>query len=132
MSSVRKDSEKHPLRLIVLISQIGITMMVPIFFCAWLGYLVSEKTGMEILFVVFLILGIMAGFRSCYITIRKFVSLKSRSAEYNVSVRSVENSYKNHSLDQNIQNNQNVQKDKDAQNDPEDLIGERAEDPWDR
>ena len=78
---MRKEGDKFPLRMLLLISQIGITMMVPIFLCAWLGALAAKKTGMEILFVVFVVIGVMAGFRSCYHIIRRFTSLKSDNPE---------------------------------------------------
>lgn len=77
---MRREGDRFPLRMLLLISQIGITMMVPIFFCAWLGSLVVKKTGIELLFVLFLIIGILAGFRSCYHMIRRFTSLKSGSS----------------------------------------------------
>lgn len=78
---MRKEGDKFPLRMLLLISQLGITMMVPIFFCGWLGSLVAGKTGIDILILVFLVIGIMAGFRSCYHIIRRFTSLKSSTLE---------------------------------------------------
>ena len=80
---MRKEGDKFPLRMLLLISQIGITMMVPIFFCGWLGSLVARKTGIDILILVFSVIGIMAGFRSCYHIIRRFTSLKSSTLEDN-------------------------------------------------
>lgn len=78
---MRKEGDKFPLRMLLLISQLGITMMVPIFFCTWLGSMVVNKTGIDILIIVFIIIGIMAGFRSCHHIIRRFTSLKSSAAE---------------------------------------------------
>ncbi|MBQ6393114.1 MAG: AtpZ/AtpI family protein [Eubacterium sp.] len=78
---MRKEEDKFPLRMLLLISQLGITMMVPIFFCTWLGSMVVKKTGIDILILVFIIIGVMAGFRSCYHIIRRFTSLKSSSPE---------------------------------------------------
>ena len=78
---MRKEGDKFPLRMLLLISQLGITMMVPIFFCGWLGSLVARKTGIDILILLFLVIGIMAGFRSCYHIIRRFTSLKSSTVE---------------------------------------------------
>lgn len=74
---MRKKDERFPLRMLVLISQLGINMMVSIFLCAWLGSFVARVTGVEFLFVIFLFLGILGGFRSCYSVITRFVSLKS-------------------------------------------------------
>ena len=104
---MRQKGEQHPLRLVVLISQIGITMMVPIFFCAFLGSWVCQKTGIELLFVLFLVIGILAGFRSSYIMIRRFVSLKSgdpNSSAYTRSPKMEEGT----------------------------ITGEQPDDPWDR
>ena len=72
-----RQKEKHPLRMLILVTQIGITMLVSVFFSAWLGSLATKKTGSELLFVLFLVLGILAGFRSCYHIIRRFAPLGS-------------------------------------------------------
>ena len=109
---MRRQGEKHPLRLLVLITQLGITMMVPIFFCAWLGSLVSRKTGVELLFVLFLVMGALAGFRSCYHIIRRFVPLDSKKP--GDTVPSSPESGGEDSLP------------------GADYPGERPEDPWDR
>lgn len=74
---MRKKSKKIPYRMVALISQLGITMMVALFMCAGIGYLISEKTGNELWFLLFLLLGMLAGFRSCYDIIRRFVDLSS-------------------------------------------------------
>lgn len=103
---MRQKGEQHPLRLLVLISQIGITMMTPIFFCAWIGSWVCQKTGIDILFVLFLFIGILAGFRSSYHIIRRFVSLKSNpdAVNYHRTPQAEEGT----------------------------ITGEQADDPWDR
>ncbi|MDO4977737.1 MAG: AtpZ/AtpI family protein [Eubacteriales bacterium] len=79
---MRKKDERFPLRMLVLISQLGINMMVSIFLCAWLGSFVARVTGVEFLFVIFLFLGMLAGFRSCYSVITRFVNLKSSDEGY--------------------------------------------------
>lgn len=63
--------------MVALISQLGITMMVALFMCAGIGYLISQKTGNELWFLLFLFIGMLAGFRSCYDIIRRFVDLSS-------------------------------------------------------
>lgn len=93
----KRKKEKNPLRMLVLISQIGITMMVPIFFCAWIGYYISRKTGIDILFLIFIVLGILAGFRSCYQIICRFVSLQS--SEEGENVRRLKNHEKDRKMD---------------------------------
>lgn len=76
---MRKKSDRFPLRMVALISQLGITMMVALFSCLWLGHFISEKTGNVLWFILFLVLGILAGFRSCYTIIQRFVDLGNQN-----------------------------------------------------
>lgn len=70
---MRHKDDRKPLRMVILITQLGINMLVPIFICAWLGVKAVGIFHMDILFPCFLLLGILAGFRTCYMTIRRFV-----------------------------------------------------------
>lgn len=58
-------------KMLALITQVGINMLVPIFLMAWLGLWVDEKFSLS-LFPLFLILGIGGGFRSVYSLIKQF------------------------------------------------------------
>lgn len=78
---MRARKDEKPLRMIVLISQLGICMLTAIFSCVLIGYFVSRWTGILWLFPLFLVIGAMAGFKSCYNIIRRFVDLKARPAE---------------------------------------------------
>ena len=44
-----------------------------IFLCMIIGRFFSEKLQLDWLFLVFLLLGILAGFRSCYMIILRFI-----------------------------------------------------------
>lgn len=55
-----------------LISQLGISMMVPIFLCVLLGRFIDSKFSTAFV-VPLLFLGILAGFRNCYIIIKPFL-----------------------------------------------------------
>lgn len=59
-------------KMIFLISQIGITMLTTVFMCLALGYLVDYifKTRLMGWFIV---LGVIAGIRSVYILIKRYV-----------------------------------------------------------
>lgn len=57
-----------------LVLQIGITMLVTIFMCVGLGYLVDRLFDTHLM-VFFIVLGVIAGFRSVYILIKKFVGM---------------------------------------------------------
>lgn len=55
-------------RTLALISQVGISMMVPVFLMVWLGSWIDTKLSTQ-LFPLFLILGIGGGFRSVYLLV---------------------------------------------------------------
>lgn len=59
-------------RMIYLIMQIGLTMLTAIFMCIGIGYLIDRRFGTHLM-VWFIVLGVIAGFRSAYILIRKFI-----------------------------------------------------------
>lgn len=90
-SPEQKKKERSAIRMILLVSQIGITMMVPVFFCVFIGRIVSDKTGHPILFLLFLFIGILAGFRSSWQIISRFTGLRfhdkadSSGADHNPS-----------------------------------------------
>lgn len=54
-------------KTLVLISQFGISMIVPIGLCMALGMFVADKMSAPIITVPFFILGALAGFRNVYI-----------------------------------------------------------------
>ena len=64
-------------KMIYLITQIGFTMLVTIFLCLGVGYLIDRRFGTHLM-VWFIVLGVLAGFRSVYILIRKFLDNPDR------------------------------------------------------
>lgn len=56
---------KSVYRSITLITQLGISMLVPIFLCTFLGVYLEKKFSISV-FVPLLILGILAGGRNTY------------------------------------------------------------------
>lgn len=71
-----KRKNRNALRMLVLISQLGICMMTPTFFCVFVGQYLSHRLDQELIFPFFVLLGMMAGFRSCYTVITRFVDLR--------------------------------------------------------
>ena len=61
------------LRMLALITQLGISMLTCIFLCMIAGKFLAERLHADWIFLVFLILGILAGFRSCYTIILRFI-----------------------------------------------------------
>ncbi|MBQ7943529.1 MAG: AtpZ/AtpI family protein [Lachnospiraceae bacterium] len=64
-----------------LISQFGITMLVPIFLCSIVGWYIDEKIGTSYWFVVLFFVGALAGFRNIYILARKIYQDKDEDEE---------------------------------------------------
>lgn len=57
---------KNVYKTLVLITQLGFSMLVPIFLCAYLGAYLEDRFSISV-FVPLLILGILAGGRNTYI-----------------------------------------------------------------
>lgn len=52
-----------------LISQLGISMVIPILLCVWLGQYLENKFNIPV-FIPLLILGVLAGCRNVYILVK--------------------------------------------------------------
>lgn len=65
---------KAVLRGITMISQIGISMMVPIFLCVFIGMQLDKWLNTGFFIILFMILGIMAAFRNIYYLTKSFYS----------------------------------------------------------
>ncbi len=76
---MKKKKDKRALRLLVLISQLGICMLTAIFLCVFAGRFLAQQFHQELFFPFMLLLGVLAGMRSCYDVIRRFVDLESRA-----------------------------------------------------
>lgn len=63
--------KKSVYQSLVLITQFGINMLVPILLCTGLGILIERKTGHIVFIIPLFILGALAGFRNCYIAAKK-------------------------------------------------------------
>ena len=60
------------MKMLYLITQIGFTMVVTIFISMSIAYLINRIFGKDFM-VWFIVIGVLAGFRSVYILIRKFL-----------------------------------------------------------
>lgn len=76
-------NKKNPLVNLVLITQVGLSMIVPIIGCFLLGnYLDSKLSTGNIFLLVFTILGVLAAFRNLFV-----IGLKSSNERRNDSNR---------------------------------------------
>ena len=66
------QNQNQVVKMLFLISQIGITMLVTIFLCIAMGMAVDKIFKTELL-VWFIILGVISGFRSVFILVRGYI-----------------------------------------------------------
>lgn len=64
--------ERKVLRSFVMVSQIGISMMVPIFLCGVIGHWLTRLTHREWAFLILIFIGIGAAFRNLYMVTKSF------------------------------------------------------------
>ncbi|BBF44737.1 ATP synthase protein I [Lachnospiraceae bacterium KM106-2] len=65
-------TDKTVIKALCMISQIGITMLVPILLCGWIGRYLDRHFNSGYFFIIFIILGILAAFRNVYVLTRQF------------------------------------------------------------
>ena len=64
------------MKMIALISQLAISMLTAILICGGIGYAIDAYFGTNI-FIIFLILGVAGGYKTCYNVICKFLGKDS-------------------------------------------------------
>ena len=68
----RSAANRRVMRMTALIMQLGITMLTCLLLCGIPGRLLALRTGRPVIFPLFLLLGSLAGFRSCFQVIERF------------------------------------------------------------
>lgn len=63
--NAKKEENRQIFRTLALITQLGISMLVPVFLCVWFGTFLKKRFSFDIVLLL-LILGILAGCRNCY------------------------------------------------------------------
>ena len=66
---------------LAMIIQFGITMLVPIFLCSFLGWYLDEKLQTSWLFVALFFIGALAGFRNIFILSKKIFQTRDDTME---------------------------------------------------
>lgn len=65
-------------KMLSLITQVGLTMIVAIFLCGGIGYWIDNRFGTNVI-IWFLLLGIASGYSAAYSLIKSFISEKKES-----------------------------------------------------
>lgn len=66
------QNHSQVIKMLFLITQIGVTMLVTVFLCIAIGMAVDKFFGTSLL-VWFIVLGVISGFRSVFILIRGYI-----------------------------------------------------------
>ncbi len=74
--SIQKTAFRQVTEMLTLISQLAITMVVPIAGCMYIGYLIDKKTGFGYASVIGFVIGAVAGYRSVYSLVKKYIKKK--------------------------------------------------------
>ncbi|MBE5956166.1 MAG: AtpZ/AtpI family protein [Lachnospiraceae bacterium] len=69
-------------RMMALITQVGISMLCPILMMLFLGVWLEDRFGIHLV-LPFLLLGIAAGFRNCFILIKNALGLWKKKEQNN-------------------------------------------------
>lgn len=67
-----KEEDKNVVRSFVMITQVGLSMLTPIFLCVFLGIYIDKKMHTSYWFLALLIIGILAAFRNVYVLTKRF------------------------------------------------------------
>ena len=69
-----EDKNRKVIKSIVMVTQISVSMMVPIFLCAAIGVWLDRLFNTQVCFLVLVFIGIGASFRNVYILTKSFYS----------------------------------------------------------
>lgn len=72
---------KNVYRSLVMITQFGLNMLVPIFACTFLGMLIDKKLGTSFFSILLFFIGALAGFRNVFLFARKIYEDKEKPDE---------------------------------------------------
>lgn len=75
------NATSQVVKMLYLIFQIGFTVLCTIFLCIGVAYLIDKFFHINLM-ILFIVLGVLASFRSAYILIKKFVSFENPDDEY--------------------------------------------------
>lgn len=73
----RLGYKKNVYHALMMITQFGINMLVPIFLCSFLGIYIDRKLDTSFWMVLLFFVGALAGLRNVYVFARKIYNMKS-------------------------------------------------------
>ena len=79
----RRSEMSEVVKAMSMVMQIGINMMVPVFLCLFIGYKLDKWLGTNYLVIIFVIMGVLAGFKSVYTLTKGFYSKNLKKEKEN-------------------------------------------------
>ena len=74
--------DSNTLKALSLLTQVGVSMMVPIIGCLWLGQFLDKKLDTSPwLLIIFIILGVLAAFRNLYMLTVSFTKTEKKEEQ---------------------------------------------------
>lgn len=67
-----KKSDRTVFQALTMVSQVGISMLAPIFMCVYIGIKLDNWFETSYLFIIFVLAGVCAAFRNVYLLLKKF------------------------------------------------------------
>lgn len=74
--------QRNVYQTLALVTQFGISMLVPIFLCAFAGKLVDDRLGTSFWFVILFFVGALAGFRNIFILAKKVYESDTKEDDF--------------------------------------------------
>lgn len=85
-NSLKKKERRKVLYALTMITQIGLSMMVPLFVCVAMALFIQNRTGAMICVPIGILLGVIVSFRNVYILTQKMyqkdMEKENRELEY--------------------------------------------------
>lgn len=69
---MKKEKDRIIWKSLMMVTQVGISMLAPIFLCVVIGIKLDQWLSTGHWFIVFLILGVLSAFRSAYTLLKRF------------------------------------------------------------
>lgn len=68
-------------RALMLVTQLGVNMLVPIFLCLFVGQWLDKKLGTQFITIVFIFVGILTAYRNFYVVLKPMLKGKKEKAD---------------------------------------------------
>ena len=68
-------------KALMLVTQLGVNMLVPIFLCLFVGQWLDKKLGTQFLTIIFIFVGILTAYRNFYVVLKPMLKGKKEKAD---------------------------------------------------